>query len=380
MRDFEAEYRRLERQLSHERKEAREVIRTLLPDPSSYLGVPLPPEWLTADMTFELADIANELLERSPDNSGVLAELATIVAASLGDDYPRVWRAQAIAGAWKEVANAHRFRSNYDDALAALQRGNDALENEPALGHDLAILVFARATTLSEMTRHPEALEQLDEATEIFSEFGDEHRIAQCELLRGMIHQRQGYAARARAAYRRALAGARKIGEAQTAASALSNLGVLDADNLRPSDAVDSFRQARAIFADLGARAEVARAGWGIGFALLAARRYAAAIPVLREARQQLRLLSMPEEGGIAGVDLVQAYLAMDKYDAARRLLLAVIEEFRTAGLNERAFVALKYLHDAVPEARPETARHVRTYLIRLRDEPGLLFLPPGGQ
>ena len=137
---------------------------------------------------------------------------------------------------------------------------------------------------------------------------------------------------------------------------------------------------ARAIFADLRAHTEVARAGWGIGFALLAARRYAAAIPVLREARQQLRLLSMPEEAGIAGVDLVQAYLAMDKHDAARRLLLAVIEEFRAAGRNERALVALKYLHDAVPEARPETARHVRTYLIRLRDEPALLFLPPGAQ
>jgi tetratricopeptide (TPR) repeat protein len=380
MRDFEAEYRRLERQLRHERNEAREVIRTLLPDPSPYLGVPLPPEWLTAGMAFELADIANELLERSPDHSGVLAELATIVAVSLDDDYPRVMRVQAIAGAWKEVANAHRFRSNFDDALAALQRGNDALENEPALGHDLAILVFARATTLSEMTRHPEALEQLDEATEIFSEFGDEHRIAQCELLRGMIHQRQGYAARARVAYRRALAGARKIGEAQTAASALSNLGLLDANTGRSSDALDSFRQARAIFSDLRAHTEVARAGWGIGVALLSSGRFPAAVPVLREARQQLRALSLAEEGGLAGVDLVEAYLAMDKHDAARRLLLAVIEEFRAARLNERALVALRYLHDIVPHAQRDTVRHVRTYLIRLRDEPTLLFLPPDVQ
>ena len=70
----------------------------------------------------------------------------------------------------------------------------------------------------------------------------------------------------------------------------------------------------------------------------------------------------------------------MDKNDAARRLLLAVIEEFRAARLNERALVALRYLHDIVPHAQRETVRHVRTYLIRLRDEPTLLFLPPDVQ
>lgn len=379
MWDFDAEFQRMARQLHQERNEARMVIQTLLPDPSLYLGDPLPPDWLTAGMVFELADAAHDLRSQAPDGSAALAELATVVAGSLNDEYPRVMRAQAAAEAWKEVANAQRYRSKYDAALAALERADEILEREPALAHDRAILAFARATTLSEISRFPEALDLLDEATDVFADFGDEHRIAQCELLRGMIHQRQGHAARARAAYRRALAGARKIGEALTAASALSNLGVLDAEDRRPSEAMDAFRQARAIFADLGAHAEVARAGWGIGFALLAARRYATAIPVLREARQQLRLLSMPEEAGIAGVDLVQAYLGVDKHDAARRLLLAVIGEFEAAGLNERALVALKYLHDAVPVARPETALHIRTYLTRLRDEPALLFLPPGG-
>ncbi|HYK01815.1 MAG TPA: tetratricopeptide repeat protein [Thermoanaerobaculia bacterium] len=195
-----------------------------------------------------------------------------------------------------------------------------------------------------------------------------------------MIHQRQSDAGRARAAYRRALAGARKIGEARITASALSNLGVLDADDGRPNDALDAFRQARAIFTDLGAHTEVTRAAWGIGFTLLSVARYTAAIPVLRDARQQLRMLSLPEEAGIAGVDLVHAYLAVQQHNAARRLLLAVIEEFRTSGLNEGALDGLQYLHDVLPEARPETARHVRTYLSRLRDEPTLRFLPPDGQ
>jgi len=378
--DFDAEYRRLLRQLSRERNEAREVIRTLLPDPSSYLGQPLPPEWLTAGMAFELADAAHDLLPQSPDGSAVLAELATIVAGRLDEDYPRVMRAQALAEAWKEVANAQRYRSRYDEALAALERGDAVLENEPVLAHDRAILLFSRAATLGDISRYPEALELLDEAADVFHDFGDEYRIAQCELLRGMIHQRRGKAAAARAAYRRALAGARKIGEAHTAGSALSNLGLLDANDGRPSDALDAFRQARAIFSDLRAHTEVARAGWGIGVALLCCCRFAAAVPVLRDARQQLRALSLAEEGGLAGVDLVEAYLALEKRDAARRLLLAVIEEFRAARLNERALVALRYLHDVAPQARRQTAQHVRTYLLRLREEPTLLFLPPDAQ
>ncbi len=143
---------------------------------------------------------------------------------------------------------------------------------------------------------------------------------------------------------------------------------------------MDAFRQARAIFSELRAHTEVARAGWGIGVALLCSGRFTAAIPVLREARQQLRALSLAEEGGLAGVDLVEAYLATDKRDAARRLLLAVIDEFRAAGLNERALVALRYLHDVAPQARRQAARHVRTYLVRLREEPTLLFLPPDAQ
>ncbi len=210
MSDFDAEYQRLARQLSRERIAAREVIRTLLPDPWPYLDAPLPPDWLTAGMAFELADTANDLLERSPDRSAALAELATIVAAGLDAEYPRVMRAQAVSGAWKEVANAQRYRSKYEEALAALERGDEVLENEPVLAHDRAILLFARATTLGEINRYAEALELLDEAADVFHDFGDEYRIAQCELLRGMLHQRRGKAAAARAAYRRALAGARK--------------------------------------------------------------------------------------------------------------------------------------------------------------------------
>ena len=84
----------------------------------------------------------------------------------------------------------------------------------------------------------------------------------------------------------------------------------------------------------------------------------------------------MPEEAGLAGVDLVEACLALGRDSAARTLLEEVIEEFRRSGLNERALVALTYLRD-LPAPRRDTAAHVRTYLSRLRREPQLLFALP---
>jgi hypothetical protein len=88
----------------------------------------------------------------------------------------------------------------------------------------------------------------------------------------------------------------------------------------------------------------------------------------------------MAEEAGLAGVRLVEAYLALERRDAARAIIVTVIDEFRAASLNERALIALAYLRDLGPAARPTEAQHVHSYLTRLRHEPALLFRPPEEQ
>jgi len=371
-----AEFVSIAHRLIEERSAARPIVDKVRRNPFAFLNRDVPREWRTAGMAEQLTVAAAELLEQAPDKSAALAELATNVAATLDGTYPRITRAQIIASAWKELANAHRYRSDYDSALRALDRADDALRDEPSLSYDTAVLALARATTLREIDRIPEALRLLHFATDVFRSHGDEKRVAQCELLAGMIHHRRGDAVQARRAYQRALEVALAGGDPLVAGSVYINLGVLDAEGGRTSDALDSLHQARAIFTELEAACEIARASWGIGLALLGAAKHEPAIPLLRDARESFLALSMVEEAGLAGIELVEAHLALERREIAREILGAVIDEFRDASLNERALVALAYLRELGPEARRESVQHVHAYLLRLRREPALLFHP----
>lgn len=366
--------RLLTQQLKSEEAAARPIVERLKIDPTA----PLPPECITSGLVEQLTIAARELHQQAPATSEVLARRATEMAAELDEDfYPHVLCVQAAIHAWKELANAKRYQSDCEGALRALDTAQSLIADEVALAHDRAILALARATTLREMNRIPEALQALRFALPIFEDHADSHRVAQCQLLAGMIRHAQGDQTSAKAAYRGALLTARSIGDSRMAGSAYTNLGVLEAEQGSTNAALDALQQARAIFDDLRAYAEVARASWGIGLALLTASRFEAAIPLLREARRVFRTIGMNEEAGLAGVELAEAYLALDRHTAAHRLILVVIDEFRAANLNERALVALAYLRDLGPAARRESAHHVYTYLTRLRREPQLVFLPP---
>lgn len=368
------EIRLLVRELKNEDVAARPIAERMKANPHA----PLPEECITLGMVHELIAAAFELLEQSPATSELLAQRATEVAAALDENaYARVLRVQAGVQAWKELANAKRYRSDCEGSLRALDTARAIIEDEVALAHDRAILALARATTLREMNRIPEALQCLRFAKPILEDHTDSRRVAQCQLLEGMIRHGQGDRTAAVTAYRGAIATAHASGDSQIIASAYTNLGVLDAEHGLTNGALDALQQARAIFEDRRAFAEVARANWGIGLALLTASRFEAAIPLLREARRVFRTVGMNEEAGLAGVELAEAYLALDRHTAAQRLILVVIDEFRAASLNERALVALAYLRDLGPAARRESAHHVYLYLSRLRREPLLLFLPP---
>ncbi len=373
----EAEYGRLARELARERAAARPVVADVRRMPSAYLREPVPLAWRTLGVVEELCDAARELVEREPDKSEALAEYATVVAAVLDERYPNVLRAQSTARAWKEIANVYRYRGDFDAALEALDRADGILEREFALADDRAVIALARATTLRELNRFSEAAALLASATVVFRDLGRSDRVAQCELLGGMIHHQTGNQRGAHHAYRRAAEAARQRGDVQTVASAYSNLAVLDAETGHTSKAMDSLQQARAIFEELGATGEIARTTWAVGFALVRARRYEQAIRPLRGARETFRALGMAEEAGLAGVHLGEAYLALRRYPETQELIGAIIAEFREAGLTERALAALEYLSELGAAATREDARHVATYLDQLRREPSLLFMPP---
>jgi tetratricopeptide (TPR) repeat protein len=218
MKYRQSEFVRIANRLQQEQAAARTIVDQVRRNPSAYLLSPPPEEWKTAGMVQELTEVAHALCQQTPEKSAALAELATIIVATLDESYPRVLRTQLGAAAWKEMANTHRYRSQYDAALRALDRADETIAGETALGYDRAVLALTRATTLREIDRLPEALRLLDGAAEVFREHGDNTRVAQCELLAGMIHHGQGATAFARTSYRTAAAIARDAGDVSTVA------------------------------------------------------------------------------------------------------------------------------------------------------------------
>ena len=95
-------------------------------------------------------------------------------------------------------------------------------------------------------------------------------------------------------------------------------------------------------------------------------------------ARRGLLRLMLPEEAGLAGLDLADAFLATGAVAAAANVVEEVIEEFRAANLSLRALMALRYLPDLLPTSRARVAvRHGRSYVDDLRRSPNLLFVEP---
>jgi tetratricopeptide (TPR) repeat protein len=370
-------FARLARQLEAERREAAAIVSAIVADIERHLDTPLNPAWRTFGMVQLLCDAAREELVRSPKRSLHVAQLAAAIADALPDTYPAVLHAQGAAEAWKSVSNAHRFQSRYEAALQALDIADRRVAGIVVLAYDRAVLALARAITLREIGRTTEALLLLDGAREVFNDHRDLKQLAQCDLATGLIQQRAGNFAAARQAFMRVIPSARDAGDLHTMAAAYNNLGRAAAEHGDIHAAVDALAQARAIFRELDMPTEIARVTWTIGMAQLAAGRYEPAIAILRDARAELLRLAMPEEAGLAGVDLIEALLAMNARAEARELAAIVAGEFRTAGLNERALQAVAYLQESADVASPATAHRVGVYLRRLKEEPALIFIAP---
>lgn len=360
-----------------ERAAALPTVAMIARDPERHLDEPLPADWRTLGMVDRLCEAATNELVRSISRSLHLAQLAAAIADALPESYPSILRAQRAAHAWKALANAHRFASRYDAAFSALDLAEQRLAEEMTLAYDRAILRLARGVTLSEARRFDAALDVLGEARQIFEDHGDLRQVAQCDLALGMTLQYLGRIVDARQTYMRVIPAARAASDLHTVAAAYHNLGRAAADAGDFNGAVDALQQARAIFRDLDMPIESARAVWSIGAAELTAGHLESAIRILTGARRELLDLGMPEEAGLAGVDLIEALLATNARASARELAGVVIEEFRHAQLNERALHAVAYLRETADVALPASARHVATYLRRLKDEPALLFIEP---
>jgi tetratricopeptide (TPR) repeat protein len=366
-------------QLTAERAAARPIVEALRPRLSSIWDEEIPSSWRTAGFVQELASAASDVLESDPRESLSLAQLALAIATGIPTGtYPDPVQAQIEGTAWKEIGTAHRYLNEYDAALRAYNAASRSFASANSLAHDAAVVDFARAIALADVQRYAEALDLLAGVEPLFRSFGDETRVVKVSLLRGNICLLQGRLKEARATYEKALEEV-SLEDLHTRAMLYLNLGQTCTNLGDMNNGVLMLHHARQLLLDLGMSVEVNRTEWNLARALLLNGEYGRAIPILNRVRVFYLAKRIPEDAGLAGLDVADALIATGQADRAREIVVQVLAEFTNSNLNAHALTALAYLRDVLHTTRqPQRAvRHVRQYLDQLRQEPTRLFLPP---
>lgn len=379
MKGFRSATWDVSKQIEHEREAARPIVLRLASTIADQWDSPVPVHWRKAGFVDELTKVAASLLETDLDRAQLMAQYAVVVATSIPEAaYPLPIVAAKEAEAWKELANAHRFRAEFDAAMRALDSGDRVLSAHAALDWERAVMRYARAALYADMQRLEEAADLAAGSAVTFAQYRDHQRTGHCLVLKGVVEQRRGRVAEACESYERAIASLKKTDDLLSLAIAYSNVGLARATLRDIAAAMAAQYEALAIVRELASTVETARITAVLGRILLDAGRLRQAEEVLAKARSSFITLRMPEEAGIVGLELVEAFIALDQPYEALRMVEEVLAEFRRAGLNDRAMTALAYLRDLVTTQRSGAVlRHVRAYLEDLRRNPLRVFVPP---
>lgn len=348
---------RLVRRLERERAEGRERVGPLLeatprehwPELSTH------PDLLTSGGLERLGNLFAEWFGKDPVHALAIAELAVSVAEALPEtSYPELVTAQCLALAWKDLGKAYRGVNRHQESIDALVRAEAYVPHDDALAHDRAIVRFDLGITLQEVGRYDESLRCLNEAKEIFRGHGDTRRLVYCGIAEGVLHQRLGHFREAREIYLLLLASAKDM-EPESLAAIHQDIGFcsIELNDLAAAEA--HLEKAVVLTGQLGNRVEVLKIQLGIGRLLLRRGGFTLAIPHLSRIRKRFLALSMPEEAGLCGLELVGAMLSLSRYVEAEMLARQLVREFSAARLSTRAMTALGYLTETIAARKAST-------------------------
>jgi tetratricopeptide (TPR) repeat protein len=366
-REFSSTAARLER----ERDSASDVVSRYLRDTPAeeWSRLAEMPDLRNNAALEQMSDEVRRRLHRKPREALAIANLSASIAESLSpSQYPAVVLAQLRATAWKDRASTLRYLARYDEAIEAADRGEEALAPFPSLEFDRAIVRLVKGMILAQQERFDEAHRILSECRQVFREFGDTTKYVQAGLAEANVLYKASRHAEATGLLKELLHHAIEAGDVEAQAGIHNNLGHC-ATNL--GDYVSAnihFSEAVAKFTDLGFVAEIPRTEYGAGMVLVSRGQVTAGLARLREARNAFTAAGMIDEAGLCALRIVEILVERGEDAHARLLTQAVIDEFTSAGLDQRAIAAIAHLRDAidVDDASAETVRTVHTFVKNL--------------
>lgn len=371
LREFAETGRRLQR----ERAEAAAVVEQVLKEipAERWPALAERPDLQTCGALERLGNFVAETLDRDPRHALQVAELAVSVAEAIPPNaYPEVVAAQLRAHAWKDVGQAFAYLARYTEAFEAFDRAESGIVSYGSLGHDIAIIRFARASALQEVDRHEESMTLLAECKRIFREHSDARRLILCGIAEGVLLHRLRKYREAREAYLLLLAETRDSIDRASLACLHNVIGYCSVDLGDFAAAEVHLSRAIEIFDELRQPLQATRAELGRGKLFVRRGEIDRGIAHLRIVRNRFLRQSLTEEAGICALEIVEALLLRGDVGEAEALARQVIKEFTAAALSARAITALGYLQEAIAARRASTSMvsNVREYIVSLRRSP----------
>ena len=320
-----------------------------------------------------------EWLTKDPVHAYAIAGLAVAVAEAIpSHSYPAIVIGQVRAHAWKDLGKALHFLGRNEEALGMFETAEQRLDaGRGTLAHDLAIVRFNMAMSLQELERFDDSRRLLAESKQVFREHGDTRNAILCGLAEGILQQRLRRYREARETYLLLLASTRDI-DKESLASIHQAIGFCSIELGDFSVAEENLDYAIQLFQNLEQPIYVSRVELGRGRLFVRRGEPSRGISQLRLVRRNFLRHSMHEEAGICGLEMVEAFLLLDRAEDADRLARTIVSEFSVAGLSTRAITALGYLAEAIAakKAKPALATQVKEYLLSLRTYPEREFRP----
>lgn len=221
------------------------------------------PEWVRFGSLDCLLQIAHEDLYRDPRRALEIAKLVIAHVDGVARVFPDEFLYVQLRGlAWKELAGALFTLKEYKQAEAPAQAAVQTFEECPSLAVDRANARFVQAQIWHELGRTDEALAALDEAVQVYAEYGDaQHYLWAIEQVGIMYLDQQRYT-EAKHLFSIAIEEAVYLHDVQAEARSRSNRGACEVHLGEDFEATEDLRRAITALTDLGMHAVVPTSIW----------------------------------------------------------------------------------------------------------------------
>lgn len=368
--------------VARENADADELLKDYFAEPekAAWRNLAAQRKFVHGGVVRRLAKRAFDVCASEPLHALTFADAAIAVAEALPkDDYPPNALHDLRGRAWKERANALNRLGEPTAALDALEHAKREYDQVASNTLGLGNVALVRATAYYYLERLPDADREVRIAEALYERLGDVERRTKAMFLRGNILYEAHQLEAASELFRNVLVHGESIDSQEWIAKGSYALGncVLDTGDIENASLL--FSQALALFRITGPRHDRISAEWGMARVFLARGLFKDSLRRLNDVHAQFTSLGMTIEAGIAGLDAIEAMVALEMWKQIVDLARHVFKTFTEAGMLTSALTALAYIQTAAAEQRltREAVREVRAFVKRVERQPDLLFVPP---